>query len=112
MLNTEYKFGEVRDLASQINAADSKVQFHGIFSNDNGGAVLLAFKGGQKLDTHVAPAEVMVLVIEGEVEFTMLEEKHIIKAGEFMLMGAGVPHSVLASKDSKVMLIKIKPDKA
>lgn len=112
MLNTEYKFGEVRDLASQINAADAKVQFHGIFSNDNGGAVLLAFKGGQKLDTHVAPAEVMVLVIEGEIEFTILEKKNIIKAGEFLLLGADVPHSVVASKDSKVMLFKVKSDKA
>lgn len=109
MLNTEYKFGEVHVLASQIEAAEDKVHFHGIFGNDNGGAVLLAFKAGQKLDAHTAPAELMVNVLEGEIEFTMIDTPHTIKGGEFMLVGAGVVHSVAAKADSKVMLIKIKP---
>ena len=108
MINTEYKFGEVHTLANQVEAAHDKVQFHGIFSNENGGVVLVAFKAGQKLDTHTAPAEVMVNVIEGEIEFTMLDKPHTLKAGEFLLMGADVAHSVKAKADSKLMLIKIK----
>lgn len=109
MLNTEYKFGEVHVLAEQIEEGKDKVQFKSVFSNDNGGAVLIAFKAGQRLDTHTAPAEVMVNVLEGEIEFTMLDKPHTIKAGEFLLMGADVPHSVLAKDDSKIMLVKIKP---
>lgn len=108
MIDTEYKFGEVHKLANQIEPADDKVQFHGIFNNDNGGVVLVAFKSGQKLETHTAPAELMVNVIEGEIEFTMLDKPHTLKAGEFLLMGAGVAHSVKANADSKLMLIKIK----
>lgn len=108
MLDTEYKFGEVHDLASQIEAGDGKVHFHGVFSNANGGVALLAFKKGQVLDTHLAPAELMVNVLEGEIEFTMNAAPHRIKAGEFMLVGEGVPHSVVAYADSKVMLIKVK----
>lgn len=109
MLNTEYKFGEVHTLATQIEPATDKVQFHGVFANDNGGVMLLAFKAGEGLDTHIAPAEVMINVLEGEVEFTMLDKVHTIKTGEFMLMGADVPHSVRAIKDSKLMLVKVKP---
>lgn len=112
MLNTEYKFGEVHDLASQIESGEDKVHFRGIFSNDNGGAVLLAFKAGQRLDTHIAPAELMVTVLEGEIEFKMIDKVNSIKAGQFMLMGADVPHSVAAVKDSKVMLVKVKPSVA
>lgn len=109
MINTEYKFGEVHNLASQVELGDEHVEFKRIFENANGGVSILAFKSEQKLDEHIAPAEVMVCVLEGEIEFTMIDIPHTIKAGEFLLMGAEVPHSVVAKADSKVALIKVKP---
>lgn len=109
MLNTDYKFGEVHTLADRIEAGNDKVHFNQIFNNENGGVVLVAFKAGQKLETHTAPAEVMVNVLEGEIEFTMLDKVHTIKSGEFLLMGAEVAHSVQAITDTKLLLIKIKP---
>lgn len=108
MINTEYKFGEVHVLADLIQVAEDHPQFHRIFENANGGVVLLALKAGQKLDEHLAPAELMVNVIEGSIEFTMIDKPHTINAGEFMLVGEGVPHSVVVKADSKVMLIKVK----
>lgn len=109
MLNTDYKFGEVHVTAEQIETGNDKVHFKNIFNNENGGVALVAFKSGQKLDTHTAPAEVMINVLEGEIEFTMLDKVNTIRSGEFLLMGADVPHSVLAKTDAKMMLIKIKP---
>lgn len=109
MLNTEYKFGEVHNLASQIESGIDKVHFHGIFSNENGGVVLLAFKAGQKLDTHTAPAEILVNVLEGEIVFTIQDKANSMKAGDFLLLGEGVAHNVYASTDAKVMLVKVKP---
>ena len=109
MLETEFKFGEVHVLADQIHPAEDRPQFRNIFSNGNGGVVLVGLKEGQKLDTHTAPAEVMVNVIEGEIEFVMLDHPHILQAGEFLLMGADVAHSVLAKADSKIMLVKVRP---
>ena len=109
MLNTDYKFGEVHGISDQIEVGSDKVHFKQIFSNENGGVVLVAFKAGQKLDTHMAPAEVMVSVLEGEIEFTIQDKAHPIKAGAFLLLGADVPHSVLAKADSKLMLVKVNP---
>lgn len=108
MLDTEYKFGEVYNLDSQIEDGADRVHFKNLFNNGNGGVSLLAFKKDQKLDEHVAPAEVMVYVISGEIEFTMVDKPHTIHAGEFFLMGQDVRHSVVALADSKVMLVKIK----
>lgn len=108
MMETSFRFGEVFSLADQIETAADKVQFKNIFSNENGGVVLLAFKEGQKLAEHLAPADVMVMVIEGAIEFAMLGTPHTISAGQFILMGQGVPHSVIAKADSKIMLIKVK----
>lgn len=111
MLNTDYRFGEVHKLASQIEDGTDNVRFRNIFENANGGVSLLAFKAGQSLAEHLAPAEVMVYVVEGEVRFTVAGGPHVIKAGEFMLMGEGVTHSVDALADSKVMLVKIRSSK-
>ncbi|MDE6577238.1 MAG: cupin domain-containing protein [Muribaculaceae bacterium] len=108
MLDTDYKFGEVHILSDQIESGEDRVHVKNIFNNANGGVALVAFKAGQKLDTHQAPAEVMVTVLEGEVEFTILDKPHTLKAGEFLLMGENVPHSVAAKADTKLMLTKIK----
>lgn len=109
MLQTEYRFSEVHNLASQITQESDKVKFHRIYQNENGGVVLLAFKASQTLDTHTAAAEVMVNVLEGEIKFTMLDQTSVMKAGDFLLMGADVPHSVEATTDAKVMLVKLRP---
>lgn len=109
MLETDYKFAEVHNLADQIETGNDKVHFKAIFSNENGGVSLIAFKSGQKLDTHTAPCELMVTVLEGEIVFTVIDQPKVLKAGNFMLVGADVPHNVLAKSDAKVMLMKIKP---
>lgn len=110
MLKTDYKFGEVFSLASQVQYDASKVEFKEIMGNSNGGVSLLAFSAGQDLATHLAPAEVMVNVLEGEVVFTMIDKPLHLHKGDFFLMGNGVPHSVHAVTDAKIMLVKIKHD--
>lgn len=37
----------------------------------------------------------------------MIDRSLTLRAGEFMLMGEGVPHCVVAAADSKVMLAQI-----
>lgn len=109
MIETEYKFGQVYAVTDQIETAADHAQFHRIFENANGGVILLALKAGQELARHLAPAQVMVTVLEGSIEFTMIDKPHTINAGEFLLIGEGVPHSVVAKSDSKIMLVKVKP---
>lgn len=105
---TDYRFGEVHNLLDQVEIAADKVQSRRIFETENGGVALMGFKAGQALDTHLAPMEVMVTVLEGEIEFTMAGKANAMRAGEFLLMGADVLHSVLAKTDAKVMLVKIR----
>ena len=109
-MKTNFKFGEVVKFNEAIGYNSEKVEFRPVFETTKGGISLVAMKAGQKLDTHMAPFEVMVTVCEGEIEFTMLDQSKRLRAGEFLLMGANVPHSVVANIDSKLMLVKIKDD--
>lgn len=107
-MKTNYQFGEALQLCNQVDYASDSMEFRQIFETANGGVALLAMKPGQKLDTHTTPFEVMVTVCEGEIDFTMIDRTHNMKAGDFLLMGANVAHSVEAKKDSKILLVKIK----
>ncbi len=107
MQTTNFKFGEVFRLAEQVERNSENVTFKGVVNNAAGGVVLVAFSEGQALTTHLAPAELMVNVLEGEIEFTMNDKPHTMAAGDFMLVGKDVPHSVLAKTDAKLMLVKL-----
>lgn len=105
---TEFRFGEVHNLLDQVEKGNDKVHFRNIFETDNGGVSLVAFEAGQKLDTHLAPFEVMVIVEEGEIVFTIDGKPNNLKAGQFILLGQDVPHSVSATTDAKLLLVKAK----
>ena len=107
-MKTFFKFGEALKHSDAINYNDEKVEFQQVFETAYGGVSFVALKEGQKLEPHTAPFEVMVNICEGEIEFTMIDRPITLKEGEFLLMGANVEHSVLAKKDSKLMLIKVK----
>lgn len=108
MINTEYKFGEVHVLGDQVKPAFDRVQFQRIFETSNGGITLLALKEGQQLAEHVAPAELMVYVLEGSIQFNVNDNPNVLNGGDFILIGTDVKHSVEAKESSKVMLVKIK----
>lgn len=105
---TEFKFGEVHGLLDQVEVGHDKVHVRNIFETKHGGVSLIAFEEGQKLDTHLAPFQVMITVLEGEIEFTMDGKPHDLVTGQFLLMGENVPHSVLAKTDAKLLLAKVK----
>lgn len=108
MLTTNLKFGEVYSLESQVALDASRVSFSNIFGTGNGGVALVGFKAGQKLDEHLAPAELMVYALEGEIEFTVADTPHTLRKGDFILVGEAVRHKVLAKTDAKMMLVKVK----
>lgn len=110
-MKTNYKFGEVIKHSNVIDYLPEKINSKIIFETVNGGIIFLAIKKGQKLDPHTTPFEVMVNVCEGEIEFTMIDKPHKMAEGDFILMGANVMHSVVAKKDSKLMLVKIRDGK-
>lgn len=111
MLHTDVRFGEVYDIRGQFATVADNVAFKKLWNNENGGVALLSFAPGQALAEHLAPAELMVCVADGSIDFTMIDRTMHLQAGQFMLVGEGVPHSVKSAEGAKVMLIKVKSDK-
>lgn len=106
---TDLRFGEVFRLTDQINYSGDKVEFLNVMNTPNGGVGLMALETGQKLDSHVAPAELFVLVLEGEIVFNVDDKANQMKEGDILMLGEGVRHSVECVRNAKVLLCKSRP---
>jgi quercetin dioxygenase-like cupin family protein len=75
----------------------------------NGGTVtVFAFDKGQALSEHTAPFDAFVQVLDGDVDL-VIGGKHVpAKAGQTVLMPAGIPHAVNAITQFKMLLIMVR----
>ncbi len=76
--------------------------------NPAGTITLFAFDAGQGLSEHSAPFDAVIQVIEGEGVFTIGGEEHNLKAGQFIIMPANVPHAVKATGKFKMLLTMLR----
>jgi len=73
-----------------------------------GTVTFFAFERGQGLSEHTAPFDALVHVLEGETEVTISGKAHRVIAGEIIMLPAGKPHALKATKRFKMLLIMIR----
>lgn len=107
----ETKFQEKAQfhLADALNYQKGKVEFETIMSSHNGSVVLVAFDKDSHLDSHPAPEDVLIYLIEGEADFHIAEDVERLSPGDSLLLAKGTLHSVKPLRDTKVMIVKIRP---
>jgi quercetin dioxygenase-like cupin family protein len=79
-----------------------------IIKKKTGTVTLFAFDKGEGLSEHTAPFDAMVHVLDGEAEVVISNKPKKVNAGEFIIMPANKPHSLMAVKKFKMALIMIK----
>jgi quercetin dioxygenase-like cupin family protein len=80
-----------------------------IITKARGGSLtLFAFDAGQELSEHTAPFDALVQVLDGSVELTIGGQKVLARAGESVLMPAGIPHAVRAPERFKMLLSMVR----
>lgn len=91
-------------LADLVAYQEGQVVSKTLVQNPNVSLTLFSFDQGEEISTHASHGDALVYVIDGQAEITIGEEKHIVKAGETILMPADTPHAVLAPVRMKFML--------
>lgn len=106
---------EQGDLASQaetmadlVSFQDGSVVSRTLVDKKTGTVTLFAFDQGQGLSEHTAPYDAMVYVVEGEASIVISGKTIRLVQGEMTVMPAGEPHSILAIKKFKMLLIMIR----
>lgn len=77
-----------------------------IYTSDNQIVLNLNIKEGKIIPPHDSDLSVVVVIYEGEVDFTLNDETFNVKPGDIVVIKPKEIHSIKALKDSKIMVIQ------
>jgi quercetin dioxygenase-like cupin family protein len=100
--------GEPIELANLVAYQDGGVVSRTLVKKNGGTVTVFAFDKGQALSEHTAPFDAIVQVLDGDVELVIGGKKVPAKAGQTVLMPAGIPHAVNATSKFKMLLIMVR----
>jgi quercetin dioxygenase-like cupin family protein len=83
-------------LASQKTSA--------IFKSEQLELIRLVLMAGKAFPPHQVPGEITIQCIEGEIDVTVEGASNLLRPGQMMFLEGGVPHGVLAIKDSSALV--------
>ena len=100
--------GQAIAMAAFIDYADGSVVSKTLLDKAAGTLTLFALDAGQGLSEHTSPYDATVLIIDGEATLIIGGQPLSAKAGELVIMPAGVPHALRAERRFKMLLIMIR----
>ena len=95
-------------MADLVAYQDGAVVSRVILKKTTGNVTVFAFDLGQGLSEHTTPFDALVHVLDGRAEITVGGTLHELRAGEMILMPAGVPHALKANERFKMALTMIR----
>ena len=95
------------DLKKNIEYSKDSIVSKVFVKRGDTSVTLFAFDKDQKIDTHTAPVEAFVQILEGEAQINISDKDYFVKEGEFILMPSKEPHSLFAVTQFKMLLFKI-----
>lgn len=99
-------------LVTLLDYAPGAVVSRALAKASGGSVTLFAFDVGQELSEHTAPFDALVEVLDGEVDLTIGGQPVPARAGESVLMPAGVPHALRARTPFKMLLTMVRTARA
>ena len=95
-------------LVSVVSYQPDSIVSRTIIDRKAGTVTLFAFDGGQGLSEHTASYDALLHILEGEAQVTISGEAVDIREGEAVVLPAGKPHSVRATRPFKMLLTMIR----
>lgn len=101
-------FAEVLKLEELVDYQEGSVVSRTLAQVPQASVTLFAFSQGEGISAHTAPGDALVQVLDGEAEVTIGENTYNVKAGESIVMPAGIAHALEARRQFKMLLTLIK----
>ncbi len=97
---------ELNDL---VTYAEGSVVSRAIVQEKAATLTLFAFDEGQALSEHTTAFDAYLEVLDGEADLLIGGTRVTARAGQVVLLPAGVPHAVNATKRFKMLLTMVRP---
>ncbi len=101
-------FSGVHNIVTAIEYQSNAIVSKTLVQNKGGSITLFAFDEGQSLSEHTAPFDAFVMVLDGKLSINIGGSNNDVAAGEAIIMPANIPHALVATKKSKMLLVMIK----
>jgi quercetin dioxygenase-like cupin family protein len=95
----------LKNIKDNFEYEDGAIIIRNILNEPGVSIAIFVIDKEQGLIEHAASADALVYVVEGEIAFTLTDEKYILKNGSLLRLSAGTPHSFIALDKSKMILI-------
>ena len=96
------------DLAGLLSYQKDSVVSRELVRTHAGTMTVFAFDKGQGLSEHTAPFDAIVYLLDGEATITIAKKAFRVAKNNMIIMPAGKPHSLKATKRFKMLLVLIK----
>ena len=106
--NSEKIYARVLGLKKLSDYQEGTVVSRTLVQKKVGTMTIFAFDQGTLLSEHTAPFDAVVQVVEGRGKITVSGKSFFLKEGEMIIMPAGEPHALKATKRFKMLLTMIK----
>jgi len=93
------------DLISEVPIEPGQRIIRKLFSASGARAMMLALDTGQGLTEHRAPVPILVQALDGTALFTAEGREVELRPGGIVHLDANVPHAVIATEPSHVLLM-------
>ena len=101
------EFSKTLEMESLVQYQKGQVVSRTLSQSKALSVTLFAFDEGEEISSHSSDGDAMVYLLDGEALITIGEQKFNIKKGETIVMPAGIPHALLATKQFKMLLIVV-----
>lgn len=102
---------EALRLADLITPTDRGIASRVLAKNGGGSVTLFAFDREEELSEHTAPFDALAMVLDGTLTLTIGGKPVIATTGTITRMPANVPHAVLATEPSRMLLVMLREPK-
>lgn len=100
--------GLIQDLLDDIQVNPGAIVSKTLRKSAPLNLTLFAFDKGQALSGHSSPMDAYVQILSGTMNITIAGDIHSLKAGQLILMPAGVNHALEATEPTKMLLTMVK----
>jgi len=97
-------FSQAVDFAGLVEYGAGQIASRTLAQSKFLSLTLFAFDAGEEISSHKSSGDALVQCLDGSVKITLGDEIHMLKAGESIVMPAGIPHALLAETPFKMLL--------
>ena len=94
-------------LASLIDIRDGRVVSMALSKSDACQMMLMAFGTGESVSEETYFGDTLYTVLEGEMSLFIGDTKHLLKAGDSLMIPAGISHAIGGSGNFKLLQITL-----